>query len=96
MKHKALNQLVCAALVNDGFCEALLHDPARAITNGYYGNKFLLTSEEKDMLVDIRAQGLEDFAEQIYSWISRDNPKPRMLLPRHPSLSDRRLNAYAN
>lgn len=70
MKHKGLNQLVCAALVNGRFCETLLHDPARAMAGGYLGHTFSLTSEERDLVLDINAQRLEDFASQVHHWIS--------------------------
>jgi hypothetical protein len=70
MKHKALNQLICAALVNGNFRQTLLRDPARALSNGYYGQKFPLSAEEKNLVVGIRAQRLEDFADQVYHWIN--------------------------
>lgn len=70
MKHKSLNQLLCAATVNTRFREVLLRDPAKAIASGYFDHSFALTQEEQDMVVSIRAQRLEDFAEQVYHWIS--------------------------
>lgn len=70
MKHKSLNQLLCAATVNVRFREALLHDPAQAIAAGYFDHTFSLTSEERDLVVGIRAERLEDFAAQVYHWIS--------------------------
>ena len=73
MNHKALNQLLCAALVNQDFCNTLINNPSEAITKGYLGNKFNLTLAEKDMLIRVDAVSLEDFADQVYSWISTDN-----------------------
>jgi hypothetical protein len=70
MNHKSLNQLLCAATVNTRFREALLRDPARAIAAGYFDHSFSLTPEERDLVVGIRAQRLEDFAAQVYCWIS--------------------------
>jgi hypothetical protein len=70
MKHKSLNQLLCAATVNVRFREALLHDPAQAIAAGYFDHTFSLTTEERDLVVGIRAERLEDFAAQVYHWIS--------------------------
>jgi hypothetical protein len=70
MKHKGLNQLLCAAVVNDGFCKTLLRNPAQALASGYYDHTFSLTPEERDLVVDIRAKKLEDFAAQVYNWIS--------------------------
>ncbi len=70
MKHKSLNQLVCAATINGRFRETLLSDPARAIATGYFGHSFSLTPEEQELVVGIQAQRLEDFAAQIYHWLS--------------------------
>ncbi len=70
MKHKSLNQLLCAATVNARFREALLRDPAKAIASGYFDHSFSLTAEEQELLVGIQAQRLEDFAAQVYDWHS--------------------------
>jgi hypothetical protein len=70
MKHKSLNQLLCAATVNGRFREMLLRDPAQAIATGYFEHSFCLTSEERDLVVGIQAQQLEDFAAQVFHWIS--------------------------
>jgi hypothetical protein len=70
MKHKSLNQLLCAATVNGRFRETLLHDPAQAIAMGYLEHSFCLTPEEQEMVIGIHAQELEDFAAQVYHWIS--------------------------
>jgi hypothetical protein len=70
MKHKSLNQLLCAATVNGRFREALLRDPAGAIATGYYGHSFSLSPEEHELVIGIQAQGLEDFAAQVYHWLS--------------------------
>lgn len=70
MKHKALNQLLCAATINGRFRETLLRNPALAISTGYQEHSFSLTPEERDLVVGIKAQRLEDFAAQVYHWIS--------------------------
>jgi len=70
MKHKSLNQLLCAAMVNSRFRETLLRDPVRALTAGYYGHDFSLAPDERELVIGIQAQRLEDFAEQVYCWIS--------------------------
>jgi hypothetical protein len=73
MKHKSLNQLLCAATVNGRFREMLLRDPAQAIASGYFDHSFALTPEERDLVLGIRAQRLDDFAAQVYHWISGNN-----------------------
>jgi hypothetical protein len=70
MKHKALNQLLCAATVNNRFRDTLLRNPSLAISTGYYEHSFALTQEERDMVTGIQAQRFEDFAAQVHSWIS--------------------------
>ena len=70
MNHKSLNELVCAATVNVRFRETLLRDPAKAIASGYFGHSFALTQEERDLVVGIQAKGLEDFAAQVYNFVS--------------------------
>ena len=76
MNHKSLNELVCAATVNIRFRETLLRDPAKALASGYFGHSFALTKEERDLVVGIRATGLEDFAEQVYRFISGKGRMP--------------------
>ena len=78
MNHKSLNELVCAATVNARFCEALLRDPAKALASGYYGHSFALTREERDLVVGMRATGLEDFADQVYRFISGNGKVPAL------------------
>jgi len=70
VNHKALNQLLCAAVVNGRFCETLLRDPARALAAGYSGQTFALTAEERSLVMGIKAQRIEEFAAQVHAWIS--------------------------
>jgi hypothetical protein len=70
MKHEGLNQLLCAAVVNNRFRETLLRNPAQALATGYLDHNFSLTPEERDLVVDIEAQRFEDFAAQVYHWLS--------------------------
>lgn len=72
MKHRGLNQLLSAATVNDRFCTTLLRNPAQALATGYFGHSFSLTPEERDLVVGIQAQRLEDFAQQIHCWMRID------------------------
>ena len=70
MNHKCLDQLLCAAVVSNQFRETLLRNPAQAIATGYLDHNFSLTPEEQNLVVDIRAQELEDFAAQVHHWLS--------------------------
>jgi hypothetical protein len=73
MMHKGLNQLLCAATVNKRFREKLLRNPAQAIATGYFNHRFSLTPDEQKLVTDIRANQLEDFAAQVYCWISSNS-----------------------
>lgn len=70
MKHRGLNQLLAAALINERFCETLLRHPRRALAAGYFNQTFSLTPEEQDLVLGIRAERLEDFAAAVYHWLS--------------------------
>lgn len=72
MQHKSLNQLLCAATVNGRFRETLLHNPAKALAAGYGDHTFALTPEERDLVLGIQAQRLEDFAAQVHRWLVTD------------------------
>ena len=72
MKHKGLNQLLCAATINRRFRETLLRNPAQAVATGYFNHSFPLTPEERNLVTSIQAQRLEDFAAQVYCWIAAD------------------------
>ena len=65
-----LNQLLCAAVVNNRFRETLLRDPAQAIATGYLEHNFSLTPEERDLVIDIKAHRFEDFAAQVHKRLS--------------------------
>lgn len=69
MKHKGLNQLLCAAIVNPQFRETLLDSPMRALEVGYLDYTFPLTPEERDLVGGIQVQRLEDFATKVHCWI---------------------------
>ena len=70
MNHMGLNQLLCAAVVNNRFRETLLRNPAQAIATGYLDHNFSLTPEERDLVIDIKAQRFEDFAAQVHMRLS--------------------------
>jgi hypothetical protein len=69
MEHKGLNQLLCAATVNGRFRNILLRDPAQALAIGYFDHTFSLTPEERQLVVNIQAQRLEDFAAEVHHWL---------------------------
>ena len=75
MAYKALNRLLCAALVSTQFRTALISDPAGAIDTGYYEQRFSLTTEERAMLVGLQVNTFEELCTQVYAWISIQDAK---------------------
>ena len=60
-----LSKLFEAAVVNRQFCQLLLNHPETALQQGYQGNIFDLTTEERALIVSIRASSLSDLAQQV-------------------------------
>ena len=61
----ALNRLFAAAVVSDQFRKTLLRAPEEALANGYLGQTFPLTDQEKKIIKTIRAENLSDFAQKV-------------------------------
>jgi len=76
VNHRGLNQLLCAAVVNERFRTTLLRNPAQALEAGYCGHSFVLTTEEQALVVSIRAGQFEEFAAKVHSWISGNGSMP--------------------
>ena len=60
-----ISRLLSAAVINKGFRDLLLSDPARALSQGYYGEEFSLEYDQNALVLTIRADSLRDFAKQI-------------------------------
>jgi hypothetical protein len=60
-----ISRLLAAAVINPRFCNLLLDDPELALKNGFQGEDFLFTEEERDLIVSIRAVSLADLAGQL-------------------------------
>ena len=61
----ALHRLFAAAVVSDQFRKTLLRAPEEALANGYLGQTFPLTDQEKKIIKTIRAENLTDFAQKV-------------------------------
>jgi hypothetical protein len=59
------SRLLSAAVINRGFCNMLLSDPSKAITNGYSGEKFNLSKDAEEKLSTIHASSLQEFAAKL-------------------------------
>ncbi len=60
-----LSKLFEAAVVNRQFCQLLLNQPETALRQGYLGNSFDLSLEERALITSIQANSLPDLARQV-------------------------------
>lgn len=58
-------RLIHAAVINRRFLDRLLTNPLQSIEDGYCGEKFVFTREEKQRIQHIRATSLADFSNQL-------------------------------
>lgn len=58
-------RLIHAAVISRRFLDQLLTNPVQSIENGYCGEKFAFTREEKQRIKHIRASNLADFSNQL-------------------------------
>ena len=64
-ERSGLHRLFAAAIVSDQFRTTLLREPEQALANGYLGQIFSLTDQEKKIIKTIRAENLTDFAQKV-------------------------------
>jgi hypothetical protein len=60
-----ISRIISAAVINKRFCVALLADPSSAISQGFFGEPFQLSSEQKNRISRIKENSLEGFAAQL-------------------------------
>ena len=60
-----LHRLFVAAVVSNQFRETLLREPEAAMANGYLGQTFSLTDQEKTIIKSVRANTLTDLAQKV-------------------------------
>jgi len=65
VQRSGLHRLFAAAIVNRQFRETLLCEPESALANGYLGQSFYLTDQEKAIVKTVRAKDLTDFAQKV-------------------------------
>lgn len=61
------SRLLTAAVINGSFRQALLNNPVEAISSGFGGEAFNLSSDVVQRLSTIRANSLAEFASQLSS-----------------------------
>jgi hypothetical protein len=69
-----LNRMLSAAIVSTGFCNMLITNPAVALSEGYQGEKFNLTSDEYCWLLSVQATDLANFAAQLVDFQNTRTP----------------------
>jgi len=62
---KAISKLLSAAIVDRSFQKVLLTRPEEAMANGYNGEIFDLTEDDRAMIMTIQATSIKDFAAQL-------------------------------
>jgi hypothetical protein len=65
VERTGLHRLFAAAIVSDQFRDTLLREPETALTNGYLGQTFVLTDQEKTIIKSVRAKNLTDLAQKV-------------------------------
>ena len=63
--HPEYSRILSAAVINQRFRDKLLSDPAQAIANGFNGETFNLSLEEKKALSSLKGLSLPEFAQQL-------------------------------
>jgi hypothetical protein len=85
MAQTALHTLVGTALTDPEFCHDLLNGRRAALLT-----KFDLTDEEREFVLFIEAESIQEFAARLCEWLKvQENPIPHPPLAvavRHPSV----------
>ena len=63
--HPEFSRILSAAVISQKFRDLLLNDPARAVSRGFNGESFNLSSKEKKELSSLKGLSLADFASQL-------------------------------
>jgi len=61
----SLSRLLAAAVINKKFRDLLLNHPEDALSQGFQGEKFQLSRQDRRRVLAIRARDLADFALQL-------------------------------
>ena len=77
--HLDINRLLAAAVINKQFCNLLLENPELALSEGFQGESFPLTTEERALVLSIQAGSLVELAQQVAQTFGepiRTDPQP--------------------
>jgi hypothetical protein len=65
-----MNRLLAAAVVSRQFCNLLLTNPARAIEEGFAGERFNLSNDEQSFILSLHASSLKEFGARVHKYLS--------------------------
>ena len=65
VERSGLYRLFAAAVVSNQFRTTLLREPEVALADGYLGQVFALTDQEKTIIKSVRAKTLTDLAQKV-------------------------------
>lgn len=71
IQHVEIDRLITTAIVSTRFRELLLSDPTTALTDGYNGYNFNLSTDEQTWLIGIEAKNLDDFVTQVMHQLNK-------------------------
>lgn len=60
-----ISRLLVAAVINQKFRKLLLTQPEKALAAGFNGERFRIPTEQKKLILEIKAKTLEEFASEI-------------------------------
>jgi hypothetical protein len=80
-----INRLLAAAVVSSQFCNLLLTDPARAIEEGFAGERFNLSDDEQDFIFALYAPSLKEFASRLCEHLPRNYGPAESTLSENPN-----------
>lgn len=63
--HPEYSRIFSAVVINQQFRDLLLNDPDRAVSRGFNGESFNLSSKEKNELSSLKGLSLADFASRL-------------------------------
>lgn len=87
------SRLIHAAVISKRFLNTLLTNPIKTIEDGYCGEKFSFTREEKHQIKQIRASNLAEFSNLLMQAVKQTclvSPTPEMVFAQieaHPEIS---------
>ena len=84
-QNEELNRMLCAAVVSKSFRNMLLVNPEIAVANGYQGESFNLSDQDRSWLYSMRSTSLVDFAAKMVIYQQKASQESPVKLPLEPT-----------